>query len=60
MVVKEIEHKICPRCQGRGEIMHRVFAIDSDESEDIGNTPHPITCPRCNGIGEVKNVRKKN
>jgi len=53
MVVKEIEHKICPRCQGRGEIMHRVFAIDSDESEDIGNIPHPITCPRCKGIGEI-------
>jgi len=43
----------CPRCHGYGEVMTRDRAIDSDGSEDIGNTPYPIACPRCKGEGEI-------
>ena len=47
------EKKQCPNCHGYGEIMVRDRAIDSDGSEDIGNTPYVSICPRCNGEGRI-------
>lgn len=43
----------CPRCRGKGEIMIRDKAVDSDGSEDIGGTPYPEGCPRCKGEGVI-------
>ena len=50
IVEKYIE---CPRCHGYGEVMVRKFAVDSDGSEDIGNTPEVQGCPRCNREGKI-------
>ena len=43
----------CPRCRGLGEIMKREKSVDTDGSEDIGNTPYVSVCPKCLGEGEV-------
>lgn len=43
----------CPRCRGLGEIMKREKAVDSDGSEDIGNTPYVSVCLRCHGECEL-------
>ena len=47
------DKKECPSCRGYGEIMKRDMAIDSDGSEDIGNTPYVSICERCNGEGII-------
>lgn len=43
----------CPRCRGLGEIMKREKSVDTDGSEDIGNTPYVSVCPRCLGECEI-------
>lgn len=55
--MSENDMRECPWCHGYGEIMTRDKAIDSDGSEDIGNTPYPTACLGCKGEGVIKKLR---